>query len=60
LLLRIGGLRAEIQFAGSAPGLVGLLQINARVPDYIPSGNQALELTVGIAKSWPGVTIAIQ
>jgi len=60
LLLRIGGLRAEIQFAGSAPGLVGLLQINARVPDHIPSGNQALELTVGIAKSWPGVTIAIQ
>ena len=60
LLLRIGGLRAEIQFAGSAPGLVGLLQINARVPDYIPAGNQTLELTVGIARSQPGVTIAVQ
>ena len=40
--------------------MVGLLQINARVPDYIPTGNQTLELVVGIARSQPGVTIAIQ
>jgi uncharacterized protein (TIGR03437 family) len=58
--LRIGGDRAEVQFVGSAPGLVGLLQINARVPEYVGAGNQAVELVVGIARSQPGVTIAIQ
>jgi uncharacterized protein (TIGR03437 family) len=34
--VRIGGLPAEILYAGPAPGLVGVVQINARVPDKVP------------------------
>ncbi|MEO8367864.1 MAG: cellulase family glycosylhydrolase [Candidatus Solibacter sp.] len=34
--VRIGGLAAEILYAGPAPGLVGVTQINARVPEKTP------------------------
>ena len=43
--------------AGSAPGAVGLLQVNARVPaGFIPTGPVAAELAVGSAVA-PGLTI---
>ena len=46
--------------AGSAPGLVGLLQVNLRVPGgYVPSGAVPLELTVGTTVS-PDITIWVQ
>ena len=45
---------AEILFAGSAPGPVGILQINARLPGgFVPSGQDRLELTVGTAAAPP-------
>ena len=34
--LRVGGVAAEILYAGPAPGLVGVVQINVRVPDAVP------------------------
>lgn len=35
----IGGVQAEILYAGAAPGQVaGLMQVNALVPDAVPSG----------------------
>src|SRR5579885_3242520 len=59
--LRIGNNPAEILFAGSAPGFVGLLQINARVPSgFVPTGNLAVVLTVGGATSQSGVTLAVK
>ncbi len=59
--LTIGVHPAEILFAGSAPGLVGVLQINARIPGgFLPSGVLPVELTVGSARSQLGVTIAIR
>ena len=57
IVLTIAGVKAEILFAGSAPGLVGVMQINALVPGgFVPPGEAAVELTVGTAKS-PAVTV---
>ena len=36
--VEIGGAPAEVTFAGMAPGYVGLLQINVRVPERAPTG----------------------
>uniref|UniRef100_Q029Q7 NHL repeat containing protein n=1 Tax=Solibacter usitatus (strain Ellin6076) TaxID=234267 RepID=Q029Q7_SOLUE len=46
--LKIAGVDAEILFAGSAPGMVGVMQINARVPaGFVAPGAAKVELTVG-------------
>lgn len=45
--LKIGGLQAEILFVGIPPGLVGVTQINFKVPDSAPSGDQPVVVTVG-------------
>ncbi|HWR52152.1 MAG TPA: hypothetical protein VN428_13660, partial [Bryobacteraceae bacterium] len=55
--LKIGGLPAEILYAGAAPGFAGLMQVNASVPDALPPGTHSLELTVGGVSSQPGVTV---
>ncbi len=60
--LTIGGIAAEVVYAGSAPGLVaGVLQVNARVPEEVTPGS-ALEvvLAIGDARSQAGVTIAVR
>jgi uncharacterized protein (TIGR03437 family) len=60
--VRIGGLAAEVLYAGAAPGLVaGVLQINARVPAGVAAGaGVPVTLTIGNATSPSGVTLAIQ
>jgi uncharacterized protein (TIGR03437 family) len=56
----VSGVTAQVAWAGSAPGLVGLLQVNLRVPGgYVPSGAVPLELTVGAAVS-PVMTIWVK
>jgi uncharacterized protein (TIGR03437 family) len=47
--LKIAGLPADVQYAGSVPGLVaGVLQINAKIPDGAPTGKRvAVSLTIG-------------
>jgi uncharacterized protein (TIGR03437 family) len=59
---QIGGVSAEILYAGGAPGLVsGVMQVNARVPNSIGSGNAVpVVLSVGNASSQQGVTIAVR
>jgi uncharacterized protein (TIGR03437 family) len=55
--LTVAGFPAQILYAGSAPGAVGLLQVNARVPAaFIPTGPVAAELAVGSAVA-PDLTI---
>ena len=44
--LRIGGVRATVEFFGITAGSIGLYQLNAIVPQ-VPAGDQTLELTVG-------------
>jgi len=57
IALTIAGVDAEILYAGSAPELIGVLQINARVPGgFVPAGQAAVVLTVGTAAA-PAVTV---
>jgi len=59
--LRVGGYPAEILFAQEAPGLVGVLQINAQLPGgYAAGGVLPVVLQVGNAVSPAGVTIAVE
>ena len=56
----IAGYQAQVLYAGPAPGLPGLMQINVQVPaGFLPPGTQPVVLTVGTAQSQPGVTLAI-
>ena len=58
--LQIDGQKAEIQYAGAAPGFAGLMQINARVPANIAgSGLVSLQLSIGGVSS-PSVKMAVQ
>ncbi|MBI3666576.1 MAG: SBBP repeat-containing protein [Acidobacteria bacterium] len=60
--VKIGGIPAEVQYAGAAPGLVaGVLQVNAKVPPGVTPGSAVpVSLTVGTATSPDGVTVAIK
>ncbi len=54
VMLKIAGVAAEILYAGSAPGMVGIMQINARVPaGFVAPGAAQVELTVGDASAPP-------
>jgi uncharacterized protein (TIGR03437 family) len=55
------GALADVDFAGEAPGYTGLLQINARVPRWLPQAQLSpVVLRVGTASSQAGVTIAVR
>lgn len=60
--VRIGGLPAEVLYAGSAPDLVqGVIQINVRVPPAVTPGNEVpVQLTIGMGVSPPGATLAVR
>ena len=60
--VKVGGIDAVVQYAGSAPGLVaGLLQVNAVVPPSIASGASVpVAVSVGGLSSQRGVTIAVK
>jgi uncharacterized protein (TIGR03437 family) len=50
--LTVGGVYAEILYVGSAPGLIGVFQVNARMPGgYVQPGTASMVLTVGRASS---------
>ena len=59
-VVTIGGVGASVPFSGLAPGLVGVYQVNAEVPNGAPSGNAVtLVMTLnGIASN--AVTVAIE
>ena len=60
-VLRIGGLDADIQFRGQAPGTVGVMQVNARVPEGVARGGAVpVVLSVGAGDTRAGVFVAIQ
>jgi uncharacterized protein (TIGR03437 family) len=58
---RIAGIPAPVTFYGSAPSLVsGVLQVNIRVPEGVPVGQQPIDIFVGGVKSQDGVTVSIR
>jgi uncharacterized protein (TIGR03437 family) len=62
VLAQIGGLAADVLYAGGSPGLVeGLIQVNLRIPAASPAGDAVpLVLTVGASTSQPNITLAIK
>jgi len=58
----MGGLPCQLNFVGSAPGLVsGVLQINAQVPSGLSAGAAVpIQVRMGSATSLPVVTLAVQ
>jgi uncharacterized protein (TIGR03437 family) len=55
----LGGMDCEQQFAGLAPGLVGVYQLNFRVPSNARSGEQDLVVTTNGVSS-PAVRLSVQ
>jgi uncharacterized protein (TIGR03437 family) len=55
--VKIGGIEAEVLYAGAAPGLTaGVMQVNARIPaDLAQLGAVSIELIVGARSSGTGV-----
>jgi uncharacterized protein (TIGR03437 family) len=61
LSVMIGGSPAALLWTGPAPGLPGVLQINARIPGaFTPAGVLEVRIHVGTASSPEGVTIAVK
>lgn len=58
----IGGVAADVLYAGAAPGLVaGVVQVNVRVPAGVaPNSAAPISLRIGSFTTQPGVTVAIQ
>lgn len=59
---RVGKLPAQIEYAGTAPGLVnGALQINIRLPKELIGGPAVpIQISVGNYTSPPGATLAVK
>jgi uncharacterized protein (TIGR03437 family) len=56
----VSGVMSQVVWAGCAPGLVGLLQVNLLVPGPdLPSGPVTLQLTAGTSVS-PAMTVWVQ
>jgi uncharacterized protein (TIGR03437 family) len=58
----IGGVRAEVLYAGAAPGLIaGVVQINVLIPAGVPPNSAApVSLSAGPYTTPAGVTVSIR
>jgi len=57
----VGGIPAEVQYYGSAPGLIyGVMQVNVKIPGNAPSGASEILIKVGSFITQSGVTVAVQ
>ncbi len=58
----MGGLAAEVRYAGAAPGLVaGVLQLNVAVPEAVAAGDLvSVFVRIGNAISQPDVSLAVR
>lgn len=62
VLVRIGGIEADVWYAGAAPGQVaGVMQVNVKVPETVAAGDAVpVILKVGDRISQAGVTLAVR
>jgi uncharacterized protein (TIGR03437 family) len=58
----VGGVQANVQYAGSAPGSIyGVMQVNIQIPTSISAGSTVpVVITVGTSNTQTGVTLAVQ
>jgi uncharacterized protein (TIGR03437 family) len=58
----VGGIDAEVQYAGGVPGSVaGLMQVNVKIPESVVPGNSVpVVLRVGGVATRPDVTVAVR
>ena len=58
----VGGLNAEVQYAGGVPGLLaGFLQVNVLIPQKIATGNSVpIVLNIGGHSTQTGVTLSVR
>ena len=59
--VNIGGQWSQILYAGAAPGLAAVIQVNVKVPDGIKPGSKVpVLMRIGNTTSQAGVTLAVQ
>jgi len=56
----INGQTALYTYAGEAPGMAGLMQLNVQIPANAPSGNLSIAVSIGGNLSQHGVTVSVQ
>ena len=56
--MTVGGIKADVAFAGVPSGLSGVTQINFTIPLNTPAGVQAVVVNVGGVDS-PGVNLNV-
>jgi len=57
----VAGQPAQVLYAGGGVGMVeGIVQVNLRIPDGVPTGPSEVVLQIGDRASQPGLTVAIQ
>jgi uncharacterized protein (TIGR03437 family) len=56
----IGGVACDVQFAGLAPGFVGVYQVNFQVATAVPPGTQNLIVTPSGGPASPAVQVFVQ
>ena len=56
----IGGVPTRVLWAGAAPGLIGIYQVNVLVENQVPSGSRLLVISTAGNASQAAVTIEIQ
>jgi len=59
VVVRVGGIEAQVRFAGMAPGFTGLFQSNVILPQGIGPGAVIVEVEIGGRKSQGGVTVEV-
>lgn len=53
----LGGVPLSVEFAGLAPGQVGIYQINARVPRSVPTG---FEIPLSVSQGGQGTSVTVR
>jgi uncharacterized protein (TIGR03437 family) len=60
VLASIGGLPAEVSFAGLAPGFTGVYQVNLKIPAGVTPGPQVKLVLLQDGAASNEVTLAVQ
>jgi len=55
--VRIGNVQLSVEFAGLAPGQVGIYQINARVPRSVPTG---FDIPLTVSQGGNGTSVPVR